>query len=376
MRKGFTLIELLVVIAIIAILAAILFPVFAKAREKARQTQCSNNQKQIATQIAIYAQDHDEVLPAAATVWQTIDVPAKVLQCPTAGKTISNAYGYNQYIGGRSIGELDYPESIEMTCDSAPSADGANSVYSYTEQVAFRHNNTVIESFADGHVEAGTFDKMAHGGSAFCLPRFYVDFSKSTSFPGGMFSSVATKGVYNATTQTFDIDPTGSAGGADINMVTQTLPATAKGITVRMKVTSGNGYVLDMNAPSGTNIFRFYPSSGGNGEGTWGDSNVGKSYSPLNTYFQAFRLPNNPVTAKDLVVAYTFTDQIPNNTSGVAKTSLRVVKGTGIYDGMRFNDGLVIIPTANLRGNYTFRPLWYWGGGTKTLKIHSMALCY
>jgi len=52
---GFTLIELLVVIAIIAILAAILFPVFSKAREKARQTQCINNQKQIATAVLMYA---------------------------------------------------------------------------------------------------------------------------------------------------------------------------------------------------------------------------------------------------------------------------------------------------------------------------------
>ena len=58
-KKGFTLIELLVVIAIIAILAAILFPVFARAREKARQTTCANNQRQIAAAIHMYAQDHD-----------------------------------------------------------------------------------------------------------------------------------------------------------------------------------------------------------------------------------------------------------------------------------------------------------------------------
>src|SRR5690554_1952004 len=62
-RRGFTLIELLVVIAIIAILAAILFPVFARAREKARQTSCLSNVKQINLGILMYAQDWDEVLP-------------------------------------------------------------------------------------------------------------------------------------------------------------------------------------------------------------------------------------------------------------------------------------------------------------------------
>jgi prepilin-type N-terminal cleavage/methylation domain-containing protein/prepilin-type processing-associated H-X9-DG protein len=63
--QGFTLIELLVVIAIIAILAAILFPVFAQAREKARQTACLSNTKQLALGVQMYAQDYDELLPVA-----------------------------------------------------------------------------------------------------------------------------------------------------------------------------------------------------------------------------------------------------------------------------------------------------------------------
>jgi prepilin-type N-terminal cleavage/methylation domain-containing protein/prepilin-type processing-associated H-X9-DG protein len=62
-RDGFTLIELLVVIAIIAILAAILFPVFAQAREKARQTTCTSNMKNIGLAVMMYTQDYDETYP-------------------------------------------------------------------------------------------------------------------------------------------------------------------------------------------------------------------------------------------------------------------------------------------------------------------------
>ena len=62
-RKGFTLIELLVVIAIIAILAAILFPVFSQARDKARQTTCLSNAKQVGLAVMQYQQDYNELYP-------------------------------------------------------------------------------------------------------------------------------------------------------------------------------------------------------------------------------------------------------------------------------------------------------------------------
>ena len=76
---GFTLIELLVVIAIIAILAAILFPVFAKAREKARQTSCASNQRQLVLALQLWTQDNSEVVPSAVStdatyVWTVLNV--------------------------------------------------------------------------------------------------------------------------------------------------------------------------------------------------------------------------------------------------------------------------------------------------------------
>ena len=70
LNRGFTLIELLVVIAIIAILAAILFPVFSKARAKAQQTSCLTNAKQIALAIQMYAIDYDDTFPIVSEGWR------------------------------------------------------------------------------------------------------------------------------------------------------------------------------------------------------------------------------------------------------------------------------------------------------------------
>ena len=114
-NRGFTLIELLVVIAIISILAAILFPVFARARENARRSSCMSNLKQLSLGIMQYTQDYDEKLPGfwkndgGTVTWATLVQPyAKSTQlyvCPdgvsyplTSPQYIS--YGYSTLLGG------------------------------------------------------------------------------------------------------------------------------------------------------------------------------------------------------------------------------------------------------------------------------------
>ncbi len=116
-HEAFTLIELLVVIAIIAILAAILFPVFAQAREKARQATCLSNLKQMGNGMTMYAQDYDETFPLAiqrnwSTSWAITAQPYiksyDVFRCPSDGARnvqaawmgVGISYGANMNWGG------------------------------------------------------------------------------------------------------------------------------------------------------------------------------------------------------------------------------------------------------------------------------------
>ena len=106
-QRGFTLIELLVVIAIIAILAAILFPVFARARENARKATCQSNLKQIGTALQMYTQDYDEITVAGYTNygngtsarWSDLLQPymknTGTLICPSGTQYGKNSYGIN-----------------------------------------------------------------------------------------------------------------------------------------------------------------------------------------------------------------------------------------------------------------------------------------
>jgi prepilin-type N-terminal cleavage/methylation domain-containing protein/prepilin-type processing-associated H-X9-DG protein len=151
-KRGFTLIELLVVIAIIAILAAILFPVFARAREKARQTTCSSNQRQIVASMQMYAQDHEETLPVTTSVWSDIDVDNAVLQCPSKGKNTPIGYSYNSFNGGVSIGTFNDPTAEWLTCDGNVNATLNSNIAVIANDIDLRHSGQAIMSYVDGHV--------------------------------------------------------------------------------------------------------------------------------------------------------------------------------------------------------------------------------
>ncbi|MHB9133986.1 MAG: type II secretion system protein [Armatimonadota bacterium] len=161
-RSGFTLIELLVVIAIIAILAAILFPVFAKAREKARQTSCINNQRQIAIAFTMYVQDNQETFPPdpVSSSWATFLKPynePSIYDCPTQkgfGTNDAPEYACNKKLFGKALGDIQSPASSIMTADIVKAGITGNCAFPMFDStvISARHNSGVVLSCFDGHV--------------------------------------------------------------------------------------------------------------------------------------------------------------------------------------------------------------------------------
>ena len=195
-RRGFTLIELLVVIAIIAILAAILFPVFAKAREKARQTSCLSNVKQMALGVAMYAQDYDEKMPdhcgqRTANCWAVSIYPyiknAQMFACPSYANSntfgiwrdyangpshpfspaLPRSYAWNLMLDVLPLAKIDKPAQVAVIadCDGTGWMAPLHSCIGFTDLGATqacatkyarmqpRHNEGANIALADGHAK-------------------------------------------------------------------------------------------------------------------------------------------------------------------------------------------------------------------------------
>jgi prepilin-type N-terminal cleavage/methylation domain-containing protein/prepilin-type processing-associated H-X9-DG protein len=211
-KRGFTLIELLVVIAIIAILAAILFPVFARARENARRASCQSNLKQIALGVFMYNQDYDEKLPQAVVSsttpystsnpygWVDAMQPylksTQIFQCPseTGAPSSDPTSGYysDYWINARAAGLADasfdapaittllgdgtsggVPASTNGWHGTARSEDDGGvacpSTYSASASVSpvlDRHLDGSNFAFADGHVKWLSTNSSAVSGCA------------------------------------------------------------------------------------------------------------------------------------------------------------------------------------------------------------------
>ncbi len=152
-QEGFTLIELLVVIAIIAILAAILFPVFARARENARRASCQSNLKQMGLGIMQYTQDYDEkylveysVVNGAGQLWPQFIQPyvksTQLFDCPSSSATFSGGYdssigyGLNYWLSGSgfygtSLAAINRPAETIMVAETGNDTDGLGYYLSY-----------------------------------------------------------------------------------------------------------------------------------------------------------------------------------------------------------------------------------------------------
>ncbi|MGI4787851.1 MAG: DUF1559 domain-containing protein [Janthinobacterium lividum] len=205
-KRGFTLIELLVVIAIIAILAAILFPVFQKVRENARRASCESNEKQLALGLTMYTQDYDEFIPPTAiyaadgvtvVLWPDMInsyVNNKQLRlCPSDSTDKVNSYGLNELtfvdetdgpaptsslaefqspsntvmlgelgvgtvgIGFQSDLTTPVPDAYKLTVPDVDMND------QYDARPSARHTDQVNLAFMDGHVKSMRLEQFYVG---------------------------------------------------------------------------------------------------------------------------------------------------------------------------------------------------------------------
>jgi len=185
-RAAFTLVELLVVIAIIALLAAIIFPAFSRARERARQGACASNIRQMSLALRLYVDDHDEVYPRGRTAWGqdwavALEPYAKnrqIFQCPSerrvgAWSTWQIGYGLNEGTLGTmpppdfgppaTEAELDHPsETLAIADGNGALHCGVPWIcyigihpneFTGSNTAAGRHNGGANASFCDGHVK-------------------------------------------------------------------------------------------------------------------------------------------------------------------------------------------------------------------------------
>lgn len=169
MKKGFTLIELLVVIAIIAILASILFPVFARARENARRASCQSNLKQIALGFKQYIQDYDEKYPIVTN----------------NGTSTSAGNGP----GGWGVALQPYLKSTQIyQCPSETTQGGSDPNLSTYNDYFYNYNcagqneaamTTVSNTILQGDFQSGYGDTVANGTNAVSTPNYNIGLGTS-----------------------------------------------------------------------------------------------------------------------------------------------------------------------------------------------------